>query len=72
MKSTAKSLLFVALFCSTVFADGNMGSGGKTCTSNCFVEPQTVEETTKENADQKQSDGSILDYVTEYLFSLMG
>lgn len=67
-----KLFLVVVLFCSATFADeGNMGNGGKTCTSNCFVENQDVE-TTKNDTTQKESDNSILDFVQDYLFSIFG
>ncbi len=80
MKSTIKLFLVVVLFCSTTFADGNMGGGGftdgnmggggKTCTSNCLVQNPNVD--TKNDTDQKQSEDSILDFVKEYLFSVFG
>jgi hypothetical protein len=71
MKSTIKFLLVIALFCSTVFADGNMNNGGKTCTSNCFAAPQDTE-ATKTDTDQNESNDSILDFVKDYLFSILG
>jgi hypothetical protein len=68
MKSTGKLILVVCLFSSVAFADdGDMGSGGKTCTTNCFVATQPTEEDVK----QTKSDSSILTSAQEYLDSLI-
>jgi hypothetical protein len=68
MKSTIKLALVVMLFSSVAFADGDMGSGGRTCPNNqttCLVsseEPQKEETTTETD--------SILTTVQEYLDSM--
>lgn len=78
MKSTIKFFLVVVLFCSTAFAegnmgsgglgdDGNMGSGGKTCQINCSNDDQEDNED-----DSDESDNLILDLVQDYLFSIFG
>ena len=35
--NTAKSLLLIAILCTTVFADGEQGSGGFTADQTCVV-----------------------------------
>lgn len=78
MKSTIKFFLVIVLFCSTAFAegnmgsggigdDGNMGSGGKTCQTNCSNDDQEDNED-----DSDESDNLILDFVQDYLFSIFG
>ena len=62
MKSTIKLVLVVILFSSVAFADdGDMGSGGKTCTSNCFVATQPTED-----KNTTEPDDNILTTVQEY------
>lgn len=66
MKSTIKLVLVVILFSSVVFADGEMGNGGRTCpngTTTCFVstEPSETKETTTDTED------TILNSVQKYL-----
>ena len=68
MKLTIKVVLFVCLFVSAGYADGDMGSGGKTCTSNCLVATQPTEKTIV----TKESDDSLLTIVKNYLISLFG
>ncbi|HQU85253.1 MAG TPA: hypothetical protein PKY59_19085 [Pyrinomonadaceae bacterium] len=73
MKNTLKFALIIALFCTSVFADGNMGGGGftdgnmggggKTCTNNCLAENQTKNEAS-------DSKGSILEIIENYLISI--
>lgn len=70
MKSTARLFLIIALFCSVAFADGEMPSGGKTCTENCsIVNPPVVIEDTNQN---NETPDSILTIIEEYLFSIFG
>lgn len=80
MKNTIKLFFVIVLFCSTVFAegnmgnggftgDGNMGNGGKTCTSNCVISQPTL--------DTKKSDGNettsfMIDFIQDYLLSIFG
>jgi hypothetical protein len=68
MKLTIKVVLFVSLFSSVVFADGNMNQGGKTCTSNCLVATQPTEK----NIVTKESEDSLLTIVKNYLISIFG
>jgi hypothetical protein len=68
MKLTIKVVLFVSLFSSVVFADGNMNQGGKTCTSNCLVATQPTEKTIV----TKESEDSLLTIVKNYLISIFG
>lgn len=35
MKKTCKLMLIMAMFVGTAMADGDMGSGGRTCPQNC-------------------------------------
>jgi hypothetical protein len=70
MKSTVKLLLITVLFTSAAFAEGEMGSNGKTCPtgSTCLTEtppPAEGEPTTTE------SDDTILTYVQKYLESMV-
>jgi len=67
MKLTVKLFLAVILFCSVVFADGEMPSGGKSCTGNCLVAPLPGEDETK----PAENDGSILILVKEYVNSVL-
>ena len=66
MKSLVKLVLVVSLFSSVVLADGEMGTGGKTCTTPCLAstEPNEKEITTIESTD------SVLSFVQEYLDSV--
>ncbi len=66
MKSTIKLFLIVTLFVSTAFADGDMGSGGKTCTTNCLTDNQT-NESTDEDSNPTESDKSVLIIIQDYL-----
>jgi hypothetical protein len=63
MKSTIKLTLVVCLFVSTTFAEGDMGTGGKTCTGNCLVSTVPVDDKTK--ADE--SKGNMVTIVRNYL-----
>ncbi len=53
-----KKILCIAalsvLFSMTALADGEMGGGNKTCTSNCLANPDIQVETTK-NAETSKS-----------------
>ena len=66
MKTTIKLVLFVCLFSSVTFADGDMGNGSKTCTSLCFAATQPTEK--QVNTDETKD--SMLIYVREYLDSI--
>ena len=72
MKHTVKLFLVIVLFCATAFADGdgNMGSGGRTCTSNC---PTPVQSTVlPENEKETDSSDSMIKFIQEYLVSIFG
>jgi hypothetical protein len=68
MKLTIKVALFVSLVSSTIYADGGMENGGKTCTSNCLVATQPTEK----NIVKTESEDSILIIVKNYLISIFG
>ena len=69
MKNTIKLLLVTVLFCATVFADGSMGNGGRTCPPNtvCLVNTPTVEKT-----NEAETDGTIMKFIQDYLGSIFG
>jgi hypothetical protein len=69
MKSTVKLLLIMVLFTSAAFADGEMGTNGKTCPANttCLTEAPPPGETEPINTE---SDDTILTYVQKYLESM--
>lgn len=66
MKTTIKLVLFVCLFSSVTFADGDMGNGSKTCTSPCFAATQPTEK----EINVTETQDSVLVYVREYLDSI--
>jgi hypothetical protein len=66
MKPTIKLFLVVILFCSAAFAEGDMGTGGRSCpdeTTTCLVVAEPCE--TKETANDTED--SIFSPVREYL-----
>jgi len=67
MKSIFKLILVVSLFSSVAFADGDMGSGGKTCTSNCLA---AIPQPTEKDSALTQPDDSTLTAIQEYLNSI--
>ena len=60
MKTTIKLVLFVCLFSSVAFADGEMGSGGKTCTSGCLTATQPTEKELIKSDDIQETSEDIL------------
>jgi hypothetical protein len=72
MKSTIKLFLVVFLFSSVAFADGDMGTGGRTCPNGaptCLVstEPIETKETTTDTEDSiLTSAGDYFNWVFEY------
>ncbi len=66
MKLTIKFALVIALFCSTAFADGEMTSGGRTCTTNCFADGQTNTTIISDNNVDK-SENYLLTFVKDFL-----
>jgi hypothetical protein len=70
MKSTIKLVLAVILFSSVAFAEGDMGSGGRTCPNGqttCLV----ASEPTQKNEDTStKSEDSIFNTFQEYLNSM--
>jgi predicted solute-binding protein len=63
------------LFSLTIFADGGIATGGKTCTTNCIANPDTQVEITKVSATSKSLTetandyfGEIVKYFTEITF----
>lgn len=70
MKSTIKLALVITFFSSAAFADGDMGTGGRTCpngASTCLVASEPTQQ--KEDTATKAED-SILILVQEYLDSV--
>ena len=68
MKSTIKLFLVIALFSSIALADdGNMSNGGRTCTQNCLVADQTIE-----NSKDQETNNPVLDYVQDFLAKIFG
>lgn len=68
MKSIIKLALIVIFCSSTSFADGDMGSGGRTCPNNqttCLVYSEVPQ-----NEETKTETDSILSTVQEYLNSM--
>lgn len=78
MKLTIKFALVIVLFCSTAFADGEMGNGGiapgemgnggRTCTSNCFFDNSTI----VTDNEQDNSDNYVLTVVKDFLAEIFG
>lgn len=74
MKSTIKAALLIALFTSSVFADGEMGNGGRTCTTNCPTPAPLTYDATNSNEQEEEStkeqEESMLVFIKKYLESL--
>jgi hypothetical protein len=69
MKSTIKLVFVAVLFCSTVFAEGDLGNGNRNCPNGqttCLVASQPNEIETKIT----ESEVSILTVAQEYLDSI--
>lgn len=73
MKLTIKFALVIALFCSTAFADGEMGTGGRSCPQGqtCLVNNPT-NTTIVTDKDQKGSEDSFLVIVKDFLTKIFG
>lgn len=69
MKSTIKLVLVVCLFSSVAFADGEMGNGSKSCPTGTTCLTATAP-TDKETTANESTD-SVLDFVQEYLDSML-
>jgi hypothetical protein len=57
----------------TVLADGDLGTGGKTCTTNCFANPDTQVENTKDAGTNKSLSETANDYfskITKYFIEI--
>ena len=69
MKLTVKILLVICLFTSIAFADGEMGTGGKTCPPQtaCLDGEMGTGGLTVD--DQNQND-SMLSFIQKYLISI--
>jgi hypothetical protein len=53
------------LFSLTIFADGGIATGGKTCTTNCIANPDTQVEMTKVAATSKSLSETANDYFSK-------
>ena len=74
MKSTIKFALVIALFCSTAFAEGEMGTGGRSCPQNaqtCFAGNPT-DMPTDSDKNQKDLEDSFLVFVKDFLTKIFG
>lgn len=78
MKTTIKLFFVIALFCTTIFADGNMGNGltddgnmgnGKTCTGNCVIS-KPIADTKK--SSESETTNFVFDFIQDYLISIFG
>lgn len=71
MKQLIKiSFLFIMLFLAIpVFAEGDMGAGGKACSGNCGTATTEISIDTK-SSDQRK-DESIFSWVYEQIFELI-
>lgn len=67
MKSIMKLILVVFLFSSVVFAEGEMGNGGKPCSGSCL----TVTETTEGETNSAEPTATILVTFQEYFDSVI-
>lgn len=68
MKLTIKVVLFVCVLSSVTFADGEMGTSGKSCTANCLAASRPTEKETVKT----EPENSILTFVQKYLISIFG
>lgn len=80
MKNTLKLFFVIALFCTTIFADGSMGNGGltddgsmgnggKTCTGNCAISKPIVD---TKRSSESETTNFVIDFIQEYLISIFG
>jgi hypothetical protein len=53
------------LFSLSVFADGGIGTGNKTCTTNCLANPDAQVEMTKVAATSKSLTETVNDYFSK-------
>jgi hypothetical protein len=53
------------IFSLSALADGDMGAGGKTCTTNCLANPDTQVEMTKDAGTNKSLTETANDYFGE-------
>ena len=81
MKFTLKLFLVICLFSSVTFANGDMPGGGFagdmpgggfTCTENCSNDDGQSQSSDANSDGSQNDDGSILDFVEDYLFLLFG
>jgi hypothetical protein len=75
MKKTLCILGLSVIFSLTAFADGDIGAGHKTCTTNCIANPDTQVEMTKvaatsESLGEIANDyfGKMVNYLIEISF----
>lgn len=74
MKQLIKlSFLFVVLFLAIpAFADGDMGAGGKACSSNCGGRAATeISTNTKSETQENNAFENIFSWVYEQIFELI-
>ena len=83
MKLTIKLFLVIVITASTILAEGDMNTGGRTCTIDCPIPPpisQSINGTGEQNSGETNSeaegeiegDDSIVTIIENYLKSLFG
>jgi hypothetical protein len=84
MKLTIKLLLVIFIAASVIFAEGEMGNGGRTCTETVCSTPtpavqntgesetEDIDGTNSQTIDEDGSEDSILTDIENYLSSLFG
>jgi hypothetical protein len=65
MKKVLCILGLSMIFSLSALADGDMGAGGKTCTSNCFANPVNEVQMTKETATNRSLTETTTTYFNE-------
>lgn len=73
MKQLIKvSFLFVILFLAIpVFADGDMGAGGRSCTTNCGRAATEISTNTKSENPDENASKNIFTWIYEQIFELI-
>jgi hypothetical protein len=72
-----KKILFTAclsvLFSLSVMADGGMGAGNRTCTTNCIANPDTQVEQVKDSPASKsltETANEYFNHITKYFIEI--
>jgi hypothetical protein len=73
MKKILCTLFFSVLFSLSVLADGGMSADGKSCTSNCFANPDIQAEQVKDSPASKsitETAGDYFNNITKYFIEI--